>query len=94
MAAPFTTVQSTITVTDLNSNLVPNASAVTLLVTYPDQSTTAMTMAGGGITNAGNGLYQAIYTTKMSGPTRELWSVTAADGVTVATFQFETVTGY
>ncbi len=94
MPTPFTTLQSTITATDVNGALVSNASVVTLTITYPDQTTQAFTMAGGGITNLGAGQYQAKYNTKGSGPTRELWSVVGADGTTVATYQFEVGVSY
>jgi len=94
MPAPLTTILSTITVTDANGTLISNASIVTLTVTYPDLSTTALTLAGGGITNLGSGQYQAKYNTKMSGPTRELWNVTANDGVTIGSYQFEIGVGY
>lgn len=94
MPAPNTTVQSTITVTDVTGTLVSNASIVSLTVTFPDQTTTVLTLAGGGISNLGSGQYQAKYNTKSSGPTRELWSVTASDGTTTATYQTELGVGY
>ncbi len=94
MPAPNTTIQSTITVTDINGALVSNASIVSMTVTFPDQSVTTVTMAGGGISNLGAGQYQAKYNTKSSGPTREVWSVTAVDGTTIGSAQFDIGVGY
>ncbi len=94
MPAPLTTILSTITVTDVNNSLVSNLSTVSLVITFPDQSITTLTMAGGGITNMGAGQYQAKYDTKMPGPTREVWSAVAADGTTKGSYQFDIGVGY
>ena len=92
---PNTTITSTITVTDQNNNPVSNLSALTLAVTFPDASVSStMSLASGQITNLGSGQYQAKYTTKMAGIIAELWSATAADGVTVGQFRFEVYVGY
>lgn len=93
MPAPFSTILSTITVTDVNNALVSNASVVTLLVSYADLTSTGFSL-GSGITNIGSGQYQAKYNSKASGQIRELWFVTAADGLTVATAQFEVGIGF
>lgn len=86
MPAPNTTIYSTITVTDNTGALVSNLSAVSLVVTFPDSTTITLSL-GSGITNIGSGQYQAKYNTKGVGAARENWSVTAADGTTVATYQ-------
>jgi hypothetical protein len=93
MAAPFSSILSTITVTDVNLALVSNASVCSVLVTFPDDTTSALSL-GSGVTNLGSGQYQAKYNTKMPGIIREVWSITAADSITVATAQFLVGTEY
>src|SRR6266568_645438 len=92
MPTPFTSILSTITLTDVNNTLVSNATPVTLVVNYPD-GTTASLALGTGITNLGSGQYQAAYNTKGTGSIRELWSVTVPGG-NIAQFQFIVETGY
>jgi hypothetical protein len=93
MAAPFSSTLSTITVTDVNSALVSNASVCSVIVTWPDDTTVTLVL-GAGVTNLGSGQYQAKYNTKMVGVIREVWSITAADGITLVTAQFLVGTEY
>lgn len=93
MPTPNTTVTSTLTVTNNLGATVSNLLACTLLVTFPDNTTTTLVL-GTGVTNIGSGQYTATYNTKGVGVVVELWSVTAADGVTVAQFRFEYGVGY
>lgn len=94
LPTPNTTITSTITVTDQNGIAVSNLSICTLVVTFPDGSTSSTLSLGGGITNIGSGQYQANYNTKVAGVNVELWTVTANDGVTIAQFRFEVGIGY
>lgn len=93
MPTPNTTITSTLTVTDANNNLITNLSACTLAVTYPDGTSSNYAMPAT-ITNIGSGQYQAKYNTKGAGLIVEVWNVTAADTVTVASFRFEVGVGY
>lgn len=93
MPAPNSTILSTVTVTDINGAAVSNASVVTATVYFPDGSSTVLSL-GLGITNIGNGQYQAKYNTKNSGENREVWSITAADGVTIGSEQFKVGVSY
>jgi hypothetical protein len=86
MPAPNSTIYSTITVTDPTGALVSNLLTVNLTVTFPDGTTSNLSL-GAGVTNIGSGQYRAIYNTKTVGEIRENWSIVAADGVTVATLQ-------
>ena len=86
MPAPNTTIYSTLTVTDSTGVLVSNLSAVSLVVTFPDGTTSNLGL-GSGITNLGSGQYRATYNTKGVGTIRENWAITAADGTTTATYQ-------
>jgi hypothetical protein len=86
MPAPNSTIYSTITVTDPTGALVSNLSSCSLVVTFPDSTTSTLSL-GSGITNIGSGQYRAIYNTKGVGEIRENWSIVAADAVTVATLQ-------
>ena len=86
MPAPNTTIYSTLTVTDSTGVLVPNLSAVSLVVTFPDGTTSSLGLTSG-ITNLGSGQYRATYNTKGVGTIRENWTITAADGTTTATYQ-------
>jgi len=93
MPAPYSTIQSTVTITDVLGALVTAASVVSVLVTFPDDTITTVAL-GTGVTNIGAGQYKAIYNTKGPGLIREVWSVTAADGVTLATFSNDTPVNY
>jgi hypothetical protein len=93
MPAPFSSILETITVTDVNGALVSNASVATVIVTWPDDTTVTLTL-GAGVTDLGSGQYQAKYNTKMPGIIREVWSIVAADGITLATAQFLVGTEY
>lgn len=93
MPTPNTSITSTLTVTDVNTNPVTNLSVCTLVVTFPDGSTTNLAMPAT-ITNVGSGQYQAKYNTKGAGLLVEVWNITANDGVTVASFRFEVGVGF
>lgn len=87
MPAPNTTILSTITVTDTSGALVSNANSVSLVVYFPDSTTSSLAL-NSGILNLGSGQYQAKYNTKQPGEIRELWSIVGADGTTLASAQF------
>lgn len=93
MPTPNTTIYSTTTVKDINNALVSNLSVCSVLVKFPDGTSTTLSL-GAGVTNLGSGQYQAKYDTKGVGITVETWTITAADGVTRAQFQFEIGVGY
>lgn len=93
MVSPFSTIQSPITVKDIAGNPVTNLSAIALTVTYPDGSTTQLSL-GSGILNSGAGVYTATYATKDFGRIQEDWALTAADGVTVAKVRFTVPVSY
>ncbi len=94
MPTPNTSILSTITVTDNLGALISNLSVCSLVVTFPDGTVSSTFTIGSGITNLGSGQYQAKYITKSAGVDVEVWTVTAADGITVAQFRFETGVGY
>jgi len=93
MPTPNSTTKSTLTVTDSSSFPVSNLSVCTLHLTYPDETTSTLTL-GSGVTNIGNGQYQATYQTKGAGVIVELWNVVGSDGVTTGEFRFEIGVGY
>lgn len=93
MATPNSTINSSITVTDVTGALVSNASAVSLIAYFPDGTSTSYSLTSG-ITNQGNGQYQAKYNTKMAGIIREVWSVVGADGTTLGSAQFDVAVEY
>lgn len=92
MPTPNTSIQSTITVTDINGNFVSTLSSCGVTVKFPDGSTQSL-LLGSGVTNAGSGQYQASYNTKGAGVIVELWSLVAATG-DVGSFQYDIGVGY
>jgi len=94
VATPNTSIQSTITVSDVNGSPVSTLSACSVTVKFPDGTSSSYSLLAATIVNIGSGQYQVKYNTKGVGLVIENWTVTAADGLTVANFQYELGVGY
>jgi hypothetical protein len=75
MANPYTTIDVSTTVTDMNNVVVSNLSSATVTVSFPDGTTSNLTAA-----NMGSGVYTITYTTKGPGLHKELWSLLDVSG--------------
>ena len=93
MAQPNSTIQVTVTATDINGNPVSNLAALTCTVTFPDGSQSPTYALGSGIVNAGGGTYTLVYTTKGQGLNIELWTATDSVG-DVVQYKNETPVSY
>lgn len=82
MTTPYSTIHTVATLTDDTNTPIASVASISVLVVYPDASTTSLSL-GSGVENLGNGQYKAIYSTKGSGLITELWMVTSSDGSVV-----------
>jgi hypothetical protein len=79
VAKPNSTITVTSTATDINGNPVSNMATVTVIVTFPDNSTQNFSLSSG-VTNAGSGNYTVTYTTKGVGQCLEDWVMIDSTG--------------
>jgi hypothetical protein len=87
MPQPNSTITSTATVKDASGTLLSNLSSVSVIITFPDGSSSSIVGFGSGeVVNLGSGEYKIQYITKMPGLIREEWSVLASDGTTKADY--------
>lgn len=75
MTTPYTTVDSSATVTDQNGVLLASIPTATLAVSFQDGTSSVPT-----VVNMGLGAYTATYATKGPGVLTELWSFTDTSG--------------
>lgn len=75
MTTPYTTVDSSATITDQNGVLISTIPTATLAVTFQDGTSATPT-----VVNMGLGVYTATYANKGPGVLVELWSFTDLSG--------------
>jgi hypothetical protein len=77
---PNSSISSTMRAWDKNNLPVTDLNTLSVLVTFPDQSTATYTLAANQVVNNGDGTYSVIYNTRGVGNISEVWTGTRANG--------------